>query len=149
MEMFLTEVSAPPAETPAGLEAIHHVGITVSDLERSVRWYERSLGMVRWMNETFTGGRTAGLMRPGTSLYLGITQHDTSQGEVFAEQRTGLDHLTFAAGTRQELKEWHVHLREAGVDCSELREYTEPLPFALFTFSDPDGIALEVMHIGV
>lgn len=149
MKMVLTEASSPPPETPVGLGAIHHVGITVSDLERSVRWYERSLGMVRWMNETFPGGRTAGLMRPGTMLYLGITQHDEHHGEVFTPYRTGLDHLTFAASTREELKEWHSHLLGAGVECSGLREYTEPLPFALFTFSDPDGVALEVMHIGV
>ncbi|MFE1101889.1 VOC family protein [Nocardiopsis alba] len=148
MKMTLTGTDTAPPRSPAGLNAIHHVGISVSDLERSVGWYERALGMVRWMDETFEGGRTAGLMRPGTMLYLGITQHDECGDEDFSPRRRGLDHLTFAAGSREELKEWQSHLIDLGVECSALREYVEPIPFALFTFTDPDGVALEAMHIG-
>ncbi|GLF98770.1 VOC family protein [Streptomyces yaizuensis] len=147
MEFVLTPPTAPPAPTPDGLAALHHVGITVSDLERSVRWYEEKLGMVQWMKESFPGGRTAGMMRPGTGVHLGLTQHDSGTGEEFAPQRTGLDHLTFAAGSLDELHGWRGHLASLGVECSEVREYKEPIVFALFTFTDPDGVALEVMHI--
>ncbi|MER6910142.1 VOC family protein [Streptomyces sp. NPDC000594] len=147
MEFVLTPPTAPPAPTPEGLAALHHVGVTVSDLERSVRWYEEKLGMVQWMKERFDGGRTAGLMRPGTGVYLGLTQHESGTGEEFAPHRTGLDHLTFAAGSLEELESWRAHLVSLKVECSEVRVHQEPIAFALFTFSDPDGVALEVMHI--
>ncbi|OLT27589.1 hypothetical protein BJF83_18135 [Nocardiopsis sp. CNR-923] len=147
MEIVLTQPNGPVAPTPQGLAALHHVGVSVTDLERSVRWYEEKLGMVQWMSERFEGGRTAGLMRPGTHVYLGITEHEANAEEGFGPQRTGLDHLTFAAASLQELREWREHLVALKVECSQVREYTEPLPFALFTFTDPDGVALEIMHI--
>ncbi|MBA0125321.1 VOC family protein [Haloechinothrix sp. YIM 98757] len=147
MEIVLTTPSTPNTETPDGLAALHHVGITVTDLERSVQWYSEMLGMVQWMEEKFPGGRSAGMMRPGTQVYLGLITHDQGEGESFAPHRTGLDHLSFSAATRDELRAWHAHLSDRGVPCSDVREYREPIPFALFTFTDPDGVALEVMHI--
>ena len=69
-------VAAPP---PASL---HHVGITVTDLDRSVAWYGEMLGMVQWMEETYPGGRTAGLMRPGTHVHVGLDAHDRNDGET-------------------------------------------------------------------
>ncbi|MFK0252745.1 VOC family protein [Streptomyces sp. NPDC090445] len=149
MELVQAPADAPLPETPPGLGAVHHVGITVTDLERSVQWYAEHLGMVQWMKETFPGGRTAGIMRPGTQIYLGLTQHDAGVDEAFAPHRTGLDHLTFAASTREELHAWRAHLMARGVKCSDVHEYAAPLPFALFTFNDPDGVALEIFHLAV
>jgi hypothetical protein len=63
-------VTAPDpsvAVGPSGLVGLHHVGITVTDIERSLRWYREMLGMVQWGEEHFPGGRTALLMRPGTT----------------------------------------------------------------------------------
>lgn len=147
MELILTSPTTSVTDTPPGLAALHHVGITVTDLERSVHWYGEVFGMVQWMKECFPGGRSAGLMRPGTNVFLGLMAHEGNAGEGFAPHRTGLDHLTFAATTRDELRGWHAHLISRGVDCSDVREYGEPMPFALFTFSDPDGVALEIIHV--
>jgi glyoxylase I family protein len=145
------ELVPPPAtpvpETPPGLPGLHHATITVTDVDRSVAWYSEMLGMVQWMKEEFPGGRAAGLMRPGTQVFLGLASHDGNEGEEFGAHRTGLDHLTFAATDREELRAWHTFLVAKGVECSDLRVYTEPLPFALFTFTDPDGVALEIFHV--
>jgi len=133
-------------EVPA-LGGLHHIGITVTDLQRSVRWYSDMLGMIQWMDEQYPGGRAAGLMRPGTHVFIGLDSHDRNAGEPFAPHRTGLDHLALAATTRAELDVWRTHLTGAGVACGEIAEHAEPVPCALFTFADPDGIALELIYI--
>jgi glyoxylase I family protein len=33
------------------------------------------------------------------------------------------------------------------VECSAVRDVTEPMPFALLTFTDPDGVAFELIHV--
>jgi hypothetical protein len=45
------------------------------------------------------------------------------------------------------LGDWHAHLTGRGVACGEIRDYAEPVPFSLFTFTDPDGVALELMYL--
>jgi glyoxylase I family protein len=139
--------TAPPVVATPPLASLHHVGITVTDLDRSVTWYGEMLGMVQWMEETYPGGRTAGLMRPGTHVHVGLDAHDRNDGEDFSPHRTGLDHLCFGVASRAELDDWRAHLTARGVACSEIRDYTEPIPFSLFTFNDPDGVALELMYL--
>lgn len=134
----------PPA--PAGLSAVHHIGLTVTDIERSRRWYADVLGMVEWMQEEYPGGRTVGMMRPGSAVFIGLDAHERNAAEGFAPHRTGLDHLAFTVDTRAELEAWHRHLQAHGVDCSEIREFElEGVSAAVCTFTDPDGIALELM----
>ena len=144
--MQLVQTAPTPTAAPP-MTSLHHVGITVTDLERSVRWYGEMLGMVQWMEETYPGGRTAGLMRPGTHVHVGLDAHDRNDGEDFSPHRTGLDHLCFGVASRAELDDWRAHLTARGVACSEIRDYTEPVPFSLFTFTDPDGVALELMYL--
>lgn len=144
--MQLVQTAPTPTAAPP-MASLHHVGITVTDLERSVRWYGEMLGMVQWMEETYPGGRTAGLMRPGTPVHVGLDGHDRNDGEDFAPHRTGLDHLCFGVASRAGLDDWRAHLTERGVACSEIRDHTEPIPFSLFTFNDPDGVALELMYL--
>jgi glyoxylase I family protein len=110
--------TAPPVVAAPPLASLHHVGITVTDLDRSVAWYGEMLGMVQWMEETYPGGRTAGLMRPGTYVHLGLDAHDRNDGEDFAPHRTGLDHLCFGVASRAELDDWRAHLTARGVACS-------------------------------
>lgn len=59
-----------------------------------------------------------------------------------------MDHLCFAVTSRSELVEWHEHLTAGGVACSDLRDVTiKPISASLFTFVDPDGVALEMMYV--
>lgn len=144
MELTAPAVAPNDIEAPP-LAGLHHVGITVTDLDRSLRWYAEMLGMVQWMTEEYPGGRTAGLVRPGTTVHLGLDAHDRNGGEGFAPHRTGMDHLAFAIASRSELGAWHDHLTGRGVACSAVRDYPDPVPHALFTFTDPDGVALEMI----
>jgi glyoxylase I family protein len=128
------------------IAALHHVGITVTDLARSVAWYGEMLGMMPVMEERRPGGRTVVLMRPGTTVDIGFDEHEANQGEPFGCHRTGLDHLSLAVANRTELDAWHEWLTGRDVECSDVRDITEPVPFALFTFTDPDGVALELIY---
>jgi glyoxylase I family protein len=136
------QVSAPP------LAALHHVGITVTDLARSVAWYGEVLGMVPVMEERYPGGRTVVLIRPGSAVDIGLDEHETNDGEPFACHRTGLDHLSLSVDSRAELDTWRAWLSTHGVACSPIREVTDPMPFAVFQFTDPDGVALELIYAG-
>jgi glyoxylase I family protein len=143
-----TDTGPSAAIGPSGLVGLHHVGITVTDIQRSLRWYGEMLGMVQWGEEHYPGGRTALLMRPGTHLHLGLDVHEANQREPFEPHRTGMDHLCLAVTSRSKLVEWHEHLTARGVDCSDIRDVTiKPISASLFTFVDPDGVALEMMYV--
>ena len=133
-------VSGAPAVT-----AMHHVCLTVTDQGVSERWYGQVLGLHRVMVEAHPdGGNSVVLTRPGLQFFLGIAHHPTGDGTPFAEQRTGLDHLSFAVRERPDLDAWQAHLDACGVPHSGITERTEPFPYALIVFRDPDHIQLEV-----
>jgi glyoxylase I family protein len=129
------------------LAGLHHVGITVTNLERSVRWYGEMLGLVQVMEEFYPGGRVVVMIRPGTAVDIGLDSHERNEGEPFAPHHTGLDHLALSAPTRAELDAWRAYLTAKGVECSEIKDITEPLAFSLFSFTDPDGVALEIFYM--
>jgi len=139
--------TATGSSHPGGLSGVHHVGLTVTDAERSKGWYSEVLGMIEWMREEYPGGHTIGMVRPGSGLFIGLDTHERNGAEEFAPHRTGLDHLALAVDSRAELDTWHRHLVATGVNCSDVREFTHPGTGALCTFSDPDGIALELMYV--
>jgi glyoxylase I family protein len=150
MQSTATADTAPAIPTsPPELAALHHIGITVTDLPRSVAWYGEVLGMVQWGEERYPGGRTALLMRPGTHVHLGLDAHDANEGEAFGAHRTGLDHLAFMITSREELVAWHAFLTARGVDPTEITDVVvEGVSASLFQFTDPDGVALEMIFMG-
>ena len=130
------------------LGGLHHVGLTVPDVEKSEAWCGRVLGLNRAFVEPHNGGNTGYavvLNRPGTPLFLGLDMHHANEGERFAESRTGLDHISIAVAERQELDAWIAHFDREGVDHSGISEFTKPFPFAVVVFRDPDNIQLELI----
>ena len=130
------------------LGELHHVGLTVCDIDASEAWYARVLGLTRGFVEPHHGdgtGYAVVLHRPGTSLSLGLDKHETNQGERFDEGRTGLDHVAFHVADRAELDAWVEHFDRQGVPHSGIKEFTEPFPFAIVVFRDPDNIQLELI----
>lgn len=145
METTVPTTTGPATAAPA-IGDLHHVGITVTNLARSVAWYQEVLGMELLMEELHAGGRTVVLWRPGTGVDIGLDEHHANEGEPFACHRTGLDHVSMSVPTRGGLDTWHAWLTGRGVPCSAVRDVTEPFPFALLSFTDPDGVALELIH---
>ena len=146
-----TKPATNAAELDAGLPPLtgfHHVGLTVRDVEASEAWYARVLGFQRVFVEPHNGGTgyCVVMIRPGTTLDIGLDHHDGNAGEAFGEQRTGLDHLSIAVERREDLDAWAAHLDRVGVAHGEIaqREYGQ-IACATLCFRDPDNIQLELI----
>jgi catechol-2,3-dioxygenase len=119
--------------------AWHHVSFSVRDLDASVDWYQRVLGVAVAFQEPPSGGRRAAVLTfPDGTLALGLTQHGGG-GAPFDPATTGLDHAAFAVDSEDELRRWAQHLDEHGVEHSGPLEIP---PGQILNLKDPDGIAL-------
>jgi catechol 2,3-dioxygenase-like lactoylglutathione lyase family enzyme len=119
------------------LGGVDHVALTVTDLDRSERFYTEVLGLLRLADF----GHARVLVHRPTSLMVTLVRHDASPGAPFTELATGLDHLGLAVGTREELVEWEHRLAAYGVEYTPIRDME--LGHHL-NFRDPDHIALEL-----
>ena len=121
--------------------SVHHISLTVTDLEASVAWYGRVFGIHPQMDEAHEGGLARVLADEQWRLVVGLHRHDANQGETFSERRTGLDHVGFAVASRAELEAWQQHLRELDVTQSPIADR----PYgSVLVFRDPDNIQLEL-----
>jgi glyoxylase I family protein len=119
---------------------IAHVTLTVSDLDRSVLWYERVLDTKLVLDEEPGPFRRAVWVVGGQTL-VGLHQFPAAADTLpFNERRVGLDHLAFACSSRSELEAWEVRLNELGIVNGGVVDaaYGSGL-----SFRDPDNIALE------
>ena len=135
----------------ATLPQLHHVALTVRDVDASIRWYEQIFGL-RYVTDVPHAGGVGKLLADTTGRVLfALHRHDTADGEPFVETRTGLDHVGLAVDTRADLDSWATHLEAHGVARREVAD--QPLtqspvvdaPYAsVLVFRDPDNIQLEL-----
>lgn len=121
------------------ISGIHHVALTVSDLEVSVPFYERLWGsepVAAMTGESFIRR----IFRPAPGLTLGLTQHQAPIDEPFDPRRPGLDHVGFACADRASVVEWANHLDAVGIAHSDIVDADDA---TALSFKDPDNIALE------
>ena len=125
---------------------IHHLGLTVSDVERSADWYESVLGFGRIgsLGDATTERRKIFLGHPGFDIRIGLVEHNTSSKAPFDETETGLDHLSFEVVDRDELERWAGRLRDKGVAFSPVASSHSIPGAAVLVFRDPDNIQLEL-----
>src|SRR5258708_32583469 len=83
---------------------LHHLALTVTDLDVSVRWYESVFGGTFLMDAPHQGGVGRGLANENRELMIGLHRHDTNGGELFGETSTGLDHAPFVVPPRADLQ---------------------------------------------
>ena len=131
------------------IAGVNHVGISVTNLERSIRFYCDVLGAVI-IREPYGGERAAFSGRMAIlvlgSQVLDLFEHSGNNGERFDPARTGLDHIGLIANSSDELQGWASWLDDCNVRRSPLREVENNMG-ALFDFVDPDGIQLEFLFI--
>jgi catechol 2,3-dioxygenase-like lactoylglutathione lyase family enzyme len=125
---------------------IHHVGLTVSDVERSARWYQDVLGFERigQLGDAGSERQKIFLRHPGINARLGLVEHRTSSKRPFDETESGLDHLAFAVSSRDELEGWARRLEEFGVRFSPITASFSIPGAAVIVFRDPDNVQLEL-----
>lgn len=131
--------------------AQHHIALTVSDLEASVRWYCDVFDVRPQMEAPHHGGYAKVLADDAWTLMFALHRHDANEGELFAETRTGLDHVGFGVPSRDDLVQWQDHLERHGVvraDTADKPLTQSPLadePYGtVLVFRDPDNIQLEL-----
>jgi glyoxylase I family protein len=141
-EKFMTSVTLPK---------LHHIALTVTDLEASTVWYQRVFEIAPVMEEAHEGGWQRLLADKEMQFIIVLHRHDVNQGEAFSERRTGLDHFGMAVSSRAELEAWQAHLEEFGVarataaDRPLTQSPIADTPYGcILVFRDPDNIQLEM-----
>ncbi len=119
-----------------------HVGLNVSDLERSKRFYREVFGF-ELKGESHADDRRFAFL--GTTDRLLLTLWQQSSGR-FARERPGLHHLSFQVASVDVVREAERRLRELGVrfQYDGLVPHAEDVTSGGVFFEDPDGIRLEI-----
>jgi glyoxylase I family protein len=120
--------------------AVHHLDITVSDLERSTVFYDRVLPLMGFQRSPDV---PEGPIWAGAHTEIGlVAARSTSRHDRYAP---GLHHLALHAPDRAAIEAVHERLVQLGVPVLDPpADYPQYAPgyYALF-FADPDGVRLE------
>jgi catechol 2,3-dioxygenase-like lactoylglutathione lyase family enzyme len=124
---------------------IHHIDLTVGDVERSLAFYHALLGPLGLEEEirhpSYRGTEDVVVLRYGTS-YVGFRPADGGEHRYY---EVGLEHIAFEVDGRDEVDEAHDRCLASGA-----RIHFPPEPdghdetyYSFFAF-DPDGLRVEV-----
>lgn len=130
---------------------IHHLRLTVTDIERSRRFYTELLGFQVAVAAPESDNPKSdpsypvlwgGIVMTKGAYLLGL-RPVAHKGDRFDEDRVGLDHLSFMVENREALDRAIRLLDERGVPRGEVRELTS-FGICVLPFRDPDNIQLEL-----
>ncbi|WP_097264160.1 VOC family protein [Streptomyces sp. TLI_55] len=119
-----------------------HVGLNVTDLDRSLAFYRDVLGFTL-IGEGKEEGRRYAFLGDGSALVLTLWQQAANG---FAGDRAGLHHLAFEAGSIERVREYEEALRTYGVEFAYegVVAHREGAASGGIFFHDPDGTRLEI-----
>lgn len=138
-----------PEHIPAG--GIHHLRLTVTDLERSRQFYTNLLGFQIAAESPPPGDPSAaetfkilfgGVVMIRGNLLLGLRPMAPS-ADRFDPDRVGLDHLSFSVSSRNDLDQALRLFEEHGVTHGEITSLPS-FGIDVLPFEDPDGVQLEL-----
>ena len=121
---------------------VHHIDITVSDLDRSTAFYD---GLLPVMGFRRSADVPEGPIWAGAHAEIGLTAALETSRRDHDRYSPGLHHLAFSAPDRAAVDTFHDRLLHLGVKVLDApAEYPQYGPgyYAVF-FADPDGIKLE------
>jgi glyoxylase I family protein len=132
-------------------EGLHHVRLTVTDLERSLEFYTQVLGFEVAARSPGSPDDPAVRNDPD-QLYGGVVfafkgmlfglRPVADPADRFDSERVGLDHLSFTVASRAQLEDATQRLDEHGVPHGQILDLSA-FGIAILSFDDPDGIHLE------
>jgi glyoxylase I family protein len=132
---------------PIAPQSFAHVRLTVTDIERSRAFYDAVLGLP--IAFEMPAGADEATHDQFSFLFGGVIYHlgdalfglRPVAGDTFDEDRTGLDHLSFAVADRVALDRAVTVLEENGVRHGGIKNIGAGW---ILEFRDPDNIALEL-----
>lgn len=124
------------------ITGVHHVSLTVTDVERSLDWYSRLLDMTQLFGSDEETVRWRVLHQPESNLVLALRQYlvSAASSDRFDELRTGLDHLALGVSTLDELLAWQGRVEELGLPYTPVKETPAG---SMLVVRDPDNIQIE------
>jgi catechol 2,3-dioxygenase len=123
--------------TQAALPATLRLGpvhLNVADLDRSIAWYARSLGLA-------TRSRAAGEAELGDTVATSVVLHEEPDAEVQGDDRAGLFHYCLLYSTREELARAALRIQATG---TEVRDMSDRHTHEAIYLDDPDGNTIEL-----
>ena len=138
-----------PAQIPTG--EIHHLRLTVTDVDRSRQFYTSLLGFQVAVESPPPDDPSAaevfkvlfgGVVMIRGNLLMGLRPM-ASSGDRFDPDRVGLDHLSFSVASRDDLEEAMRLLEERGVTHGRITSLPS-FGIDVLPFEDPDGVQLEL-----
>jgi glyoxylase I family protein len=124
-------------------DKVSHISFSTPNKAACVAWFERALEFKPFEDVEGEGWSGVMMMHAPSATVIEFQQHDRNKGEAFDPRRTGLDHIGFKVGSREELENWQRHFQSLDVDCTPIvdREYGSVL-----TFRDPDMRQFEMFY---
>jgi len=138
-----------PGQIPTG--DIHHLRLTVTDVERSREFYTGLLGFEVAVESPPEDDPSAdeafkilfgGVVMIRGNLLMGLRPMAPS-GDRFDPDRVGLDHLSFGVASRDDLEQAMRLFDESGVAHGEITTLGS-FGIDVLPFEDPDGVQLEL-----
>jgi catechol 2,3-dioxygenase-like lactoylglutathione lyase family enzyme len=136
-------------QIPVG--GIHHLRLTVTDLQRSREFYTCVLGFEVAAESPPPDDPSAaevfkilfgGVVLIRGDLLMGLRPMAPS-GDRFDPDRVGLDHLSFGVSSRDDLEQAARLLEERGVRHGQIASLPS-FGIDVLPFEDPDGVQLEL-----
>jgi catechol 2,3-dioxygenase-like lactoylglutathione lyase family enzyme len=138
-----------PGQIPVG--QIHHLRLTVTDIQRSRQFYTGLLGFQVAVESPPPGDPAeaeafrilfGGVVMIRGNLLMGLRPMAPG-GDRFDPDRVGLDHLSFEVASRADLEQAVKLLDEHDVPHGEITRLPS-FGIDVLPFEDPDGIQLEL-----
>jgi catechol 2,3-dioxygenase-like lactoylglutathione lyase family enzyme len=134
------------------VHGVHHLRLTVTDIDRSRAFYATVLGF-EVVAESPGGPGDPDIRTNPDALYGGVVfnANGTILGlrpvadpaDRFDSERVGLDHVSFQVPSFTDLEAAASRLAEASVEHGDIKRLPS-FGIAILSFSDPDGIHLEL-----
>lgn len=138
-----------PEQIPVG--EIHHLRLTVTDIQRSRQFYTTLLGFQVAVESPPPGDPSqadafrilsGGVVMIRGNLMMGL-RPTAPEGDHFDPDRVGLDHLSFEVAGRRDLEQAARLFDEHNVPHGEIIRLPS-FGIDVLPFEDPDGIQLEL-----
>lgn len=120
---------------------IHHITLSVSDVNKSVAWYQAVFGPADIVEREGDGWKWTRMTWPALDdLRIAVMSHTDAPDGQFSHLNRGLDHLGFDCASPAEVDAWAAKLDALGFERGPLEDVQYGW---VVTARDPDNIAIE------